>query len=117
MDILYKYGAIIVLFINISLIKQVSAQYKYSIDIKEKKSRRVPLKFLIQQTRQNLKTGHKANINRRKIKRASKAISKHTYNIQTREVKRRMKKTRKKANNHNENKITLSDKLKIFFDG
>lgn len=112
-----KIGAIIFLLINLSTFEHVSAQYKYSIDIEVKKGRRVPLNFLITQTKQDIKLASEVRKKNRATKKASKAISRHTYNIQTKEVRKRMRRSKRKAKIFNRGKVPLSVKLKMFLNG
>ena len=113
----YKIGAIIFLVINLSIFRSVYAQYNYSIDTKELKARRVPLKFKVTQTKQTINKNLEIRKKKRIAKKVSRQISRHTYSIQTREVKRRMRKARKRAENNNKGKVPLYVKLKKITNG
>lgn len=114
---IYKLGVLIFIIINLSIFSSASAQYRYSIDIKEKKTRRVPLKFRITQAKQNFKINIERRKKRRISDRVSRKITKRTYKIQTSEVKRRMRKSRNRSEQHNNNKIPVSVKFKNILNG
>ena len=113
----YKIGAIIFLVINLSIFISVKAQYNYSIDIGERKTRRVSVKYRITQTKQTISTNLEIRKKKRVAKKVSKVTSRHAYSIQTNEVKRRMRKSKKRAENNNKGKVPLYVKLKTFTDG
>jgi hypothetical protein len=112
-----KIGAIIIMVILCCDSKALWAQYQYSIDIEVKRSRRVPIKFVVLKTVASVN----ATVEHRKKKRGelklSKKIRKHTYRIQSRKVKKRMRKSRKKAEDNNREKVPIGVKLKNCLNG
>lgn len=117
MRISYKFGAIIFILINLFAFSSVSAQYKYSIDIKERKTRKVPLKYRVTQAKQDFKLYLEIKKRRRVANRVSRVTIRHTYRIQTAEVKRRMRKSKKRAENHNKGRVPLIVKFKKLLNG
>ena len=95
----YKIGTIFLFLIICFNFKIVNAQlqYRYSIDIETKKSRRVPLKYAVNEAKENFKESAEHRKKKRIKLKTSKQIRKHTYSIQTRKVKKRMRNSRKKA--------------------
>jgi preprotein translocase subunit SecF len=95
------------------------AQYsfRYSLDLKSPKKRRVPIGEKIVIKKEQLKKNVETNKKHRIQNRDSRKVRRHTYRLQSKEVKKRMKKSKKKAEYHNKNKIPLKIKLKQMFDG
>ena len=110
---------VILLVCLLSFSNNIYAQYsfRYSIDIKETKNRRVALKEKIKTTKEQAKSNLESNKKHRIQNRDSRKVRKHTYKIQNKKVKKRMKRSKKKAENYNNNKIPLIIKFKQFFDG
>jgi len=105
------------MIVNLLIFSQVSAQYKYSIDIEERKGRRIPLKFFVNQKKEQFKQVVETNKQRRIADRVSRKISNRTYRIQTATVRKRMRKSKKRAENHNKGKIPFSVKFKRLLNG
>ena len=114
---IYKIGAIFLFLLFCFNFKILNAQlqYRYSIDIETKNSRRVPLKYTVNEAKENFKESTEHRKKKRIELKLSKQIRKHIYSIQTREVKKRMRKSRKKAEYFNREKVPLSVKLKKMF--
>lgn len=112
---IYKIGAIFLFLLFCFNFKIANAQYRYSIDIETAKSRRVPLKFAINEAKVNLKESTEHRKKKKLELKASKQIRKHTYSIQTRKVKKRMNKSLKKAECFNRGKVPISVKLKKMY--
>lgn len=87
-------------------------KYRYSIDVKEQKNRRVPLVFWLTETKSNFSEAKEWRKNKRIEERNSKKIRKHAYKIQKGYVQKRMKQSLKRAEWHNENKLPLLVKIK-----
>lgn len=109
-----KYLTIFMFFSIFLTVKPCYCQkkYRYSIDIENVKSRRVPAKFWIQDKRESLGEGRDWRKNKRIEERDSKKTKKHAYKIQKKYVQKRMKETRKHAKWHNQNKLPFIVKLK-----
>lgn len=105
------YRVIIFVFLNLAFFSNASAQSKYFVDSKNIE-RRVPLKYKLKETRQELKDAHLWRKNKRFKDKKTKKTKKHFYHIQTKKVKKRIKRAEKKSKIYNKGKIPLSVKLK-----
>jgi len=111
--------ATLLIFFVLIYNNNIYAQYsfRYSVDLKSPKSRRVPLGEKIVSVKEQIKKNAEINKKHRIQNRDSRKVRRHTYRIQDKKVKKRMKKSQKKAECHNKNKIPFKVKLKRLFNG
>jgi hypothetical protein len=111
---LYKFKTIFIIFGFLSISNTIFGQKNYSIDIEKRKNRKIPISFVIKQTKSNLQNNFK---NRRKLylqNKVSRKTENHTYNIQSMKVKKRMKRSKRIAENHNKGSVPLDIKIKKY---
>jgi hypothetical protein len=104
-----KYGLLTVkiLFLLFLAINNAHGQYQYSIDIKDKSSRHLPIGIKLSQMHETMKQNSEIRQKHQVERKTSRKIRRHTYGIQTDKVKKRMKKSRKKAKKNNGEKNVL----------
>lgn len=106
------YRIIICVFFCLGVAAESDAQGRYSIDVKNKNNRDLPIAYIISQTGMQIKEAKEWRKNNRLERKISRKTERRFYHIQTQEVKKRMKRSEKKAENYNRGKVPLRVKLK-----